>query len=581
MISRGWRKRLSRDLRSQMLLWVVFPVAAILLVLSFTGVYSHQRAMRVLVEDRDLALATVAANAIEAGLDHCRDTLESVRDQAGLRHAEPVDYPLLLREYSPQLGAFDEGVALLTTGGEVLAAWPDSDVWTARIRDVMPHLEPISVGEAPPVLITLEEPLSRRTLAAWVVAGVGQTGALVGVFSPEGCGVEQTLGDLTVGTSGVAYLVDGRGTLLYPLNQVQLESDALTHLRLDGTQLAEPGAHVHRDLAGAAMVLAHAPLGQGGWMVLVQEPWSELLAPMMRYSQITPLVVVLIALGSLITIALGVRQVLQPLEELGRTANKIAWGNFSAAREPVGGIVEIDELRVTLNQMAERIGAYQAAMHRYMAAVSQAQEDERLRLGHELHDDTVQSLIVLSQGLERLQGELPQNAEGLSGRLAEMRELTNSIMIDLRRYIGDLRPVYLEDLGLIPGLHKLVDDLAASDHIDAELELSGTPYRLPARVELAVFRIVQEALNNVEQHAQASRVHVRAEFDSDGITVFIEDDGVGFEPSETPSELTERAHFGVMGMQERAVLSGGWLSIGSQPGQGTKIVLHLPVKGKP
>ncbi|TKJ29535.1 MAG: hypothetical protein CEE40_07925 [Chloroflexi bacterium B3_Chlor] len=576
MITRDWLKRLWRDLRSQMLLWIVFPVAAILLALSFTGVYSHQRAMRTLVEDRDLALATVAASAIEEGLDRCRDTLESVRDQAGLRHAEPVDYPLLLREYSPQLGAFDEGVALLTTGGEVLAAWPDSDVWTARIQGVMPALEQISVGEGPPLLITLEEPLSRRTLAAWVVAGVGQAGALVGVFSPKGCGAEQILADLTVGSTGVAYLIDGRGTVLYPLSQFQLESDALTHLRMDGTQLAEAGAHVHRDLAGEPMVLAHAPL-RDGWMVIVQEPWSDLLAPMMRYSQITPLVVVLIALGSLITIALGVRQVLLPLEALRHSASKIAEGDFSAARDPVGGITEIDELRISINEMADRVRSYQTSMRSYAAALTAAQDEERLRVGHELHDDTVQSLVVLSQELERAQRDLPATAKRSGQKLADLRELTGSIIDDLRRYIGDLRPVYLEDLGLIPGLQKLADDLAASDHIDTELEVSGTPYRLAADVELAIFRIVQEALNNVEQHAQASRVHVRAQFDSDGITVFIEDDGVGFELPETPNELTERGHFGLMGMQERAILLGGWLSTWSEPGQGTRIVFHLPV----
>jgi len=552
-----------------------------LLVLSLTSVYSHQRAMRVLVEDRDLALATVAANGIEEGLAQCRGVLENVREQAALRHGENVDYSLLLQEFSPQLSVFDEGVAFLATGGELVVAWPDSEAWIARIQDVKPYLEQIGDGEPPALLITLRDPASDSVLAAWIVRGVGQVEALVGVFSSEGCGAAATLADVTIGSEGIIYLVDGEGTILYPPDQVQLESTASIHLRTDGTSLAEAGAHVHQDLAGQPMVLAHAPMAQSGWMVIVQEPWSDLIAPMMRYSQITPMIVVLVALGALTTIALGVRQVLQPLEELRRRASRIAWGDFSAARDPVGGIAEIEELRVTLNRMADRLRAYQTAMHSYVGAVTQGQEEERLRLGHELHDDTVQSLVVLSQELERAQRDLPSAAEGLFERLAELRELTNSIMDDLRRYISDLRPVYLEDLGLIPALEKLVDDLAVSQDIDAEFKVAGTSHRLAADVELAIFRIVQEALKNVEQHARASRIEVKLEFDSDGITVFMQDDGVGFVAPETPSELTERGHFGVMGMQERAMLLGGRFSIGSEPGHGTRIVFHLPISGKP
>ncbi|NIN67793.1 MAG: HAMP domain-containing protein [Anaerolineae bacterium] len=579
MAMKDWLQRLGGDLRSQMLLWIVLPVAAILLLLSFTSIYSHQRAMRALVENRDLALAKLAAKGIEEGLHNCLHDLENLRDQGRFRDLEPTDYPVLLQEYSPQLDAFDEGVALMTRDGELLGAWPDTEVWTARMQQVMPYLEQESLGESPALLITWEEPSSRRTVAAWVVAGVGQGGALVGAFSPEGCGAEHTLRDLTVGSAGEAYLIDGRGAVLYPPNRVQLESEAAIHLRMDGTDMAEAGAHVHQDLAGEPMVLAHAPLGQDGWMVIVQEPWNDLLAPMMRYSQITPLVVLLIALGALMTIALGVRQVLQPLEDLRHSARKIAEGDFVAARDPVGGIAEIDELRITINEMADRVRNYQTAMRSYAAAVTSAQDDERLRLGHELHDDTVQSLVVLSQELERVQRDLPATAEPAREKLADLREMTYSIIDHLRRYIGDLRPVYLEDLGLIPALEKLADDLAVGEAIAVNLKVDGTVHRLPADVELATFRIVQEALNNVGQHAEASRAEVRVRFESDAVSVSIEDDGIGFEPPETLSALTERGRFGLMGMQERAALLGGWLSVNSKPGGGTRILFYLPTSG--
>ncbi len=569
---RSWR-----GLRSQILLWVVLPVTILLLVLSFTGIYSHQRAMRALVEERDLALATLAVKGVAESLAHCQAVLENIRDHEALRHGEPIDYDQLLGELSPRLSIFDGGVALLGPGGELIAAEPDTPVWATRIQIVEPYLEQVTASQEPIFLTASEDPLLNGPLVVLIAPGAGGVKALVGLFSLEGCGATEALAGLAVGGEGVAYLIDGEGNILYHPDPSQLGSNALIDLGVDRTQLAEAGAGVHQDTTGRDMVLAYGPVDQTGWAVILQEPWSDLIAPMMHYSQITPLIVLLAALVAFLAIYLGVRWVLQPLEELGRRANKIAWGDFSAARSPVGGIAEIDELRATLNQMADRIRTYQSAMRNYVAAVTRGQEEERLRLGHELHDDTVQSLIALSQELERAQRNVPAAAVDLRERLTELRGLTSSIIGDLRRYISDLRPVYLEDLGLIPALEKLVGDLSTSQSVGAELKVVGTPRRLSSDGELTIFRIVQEAMKNIGQHAQASRVEVKLEFDSDGITVFIEDDGVGFEAPETPSELTERGHFGLMGMQERAMLLGGWLSIGSEPGQGTKIVTYLPV----
>ncbi len=576
MTRSGWPIRLWRDLRSQILVWIVFPITTILLVVTFHGIYSHQRAMRALVEDRDLALAALAAKEVEEDLVGCQSILENVRDHEVILDAQLIDYSPLLRGFSTQLSAFDRGVALLTKSGELLATRPDSTVWAARIQALKPQLEQVTDGESRTILTAFEDSPS-DVVAAFMVSGVADEVVLVGVFSLEGCGGAGVLASLGVGGQGILYLVDGDGNIVHHPDKSQVGSNIPTELGIDNAELVEAGAGLYQDSAGRDMILARAPVGQTTWAVIVQEPWGDLLSPIMRYSMIAPIIVLIVAVGAFLIIYLGARQVLQPLEELGRRASKIAWGDFSAARDPVGGISEIEELRVTLNQMADRIRAYQAAMHSYVAAVTRAQEEERLRLGHELHDDTVQSLIAISQGLERAQNDLPPAAEDLREELGTLRELVNSTIDELRRYISDLRPVYLEDLGLIPSLEKLVDDLADGRALDAEFNVIGAPHRLPADVELAVFRIVQEALNNVEQHAQASWVGVKLEFDSDGITVFVEDNGTGFEPPDTPSELGERGHFGLMGMQERAMLLGGWFSIGSKSGQGTKIITYLPV----
>ncbi|HUW96282.1 MAG TPA: ATP-binding protein [Anaerolineae bacterium] len=581
MSGRIWQKRSWRGLRSQVLLWIVLPAGLLLLAYSLVSIYSHQQWMKMLVEEKDLALAMVAAQRVEERVARCQAVLQSIRDNEAVRHGQPVDYSLLLQELSPQLSVFDGGTALLDTRGELLAAYPETADWISRVQALQPQLREVLAGEASSVMTALEEPSPTGPLVALIAPGVSRVGVLLGVFSLESCGITQVLADLPVSGEGIAYLIDSYGKIVYHPDPSWLGRNAVDLLGIEASQMEQAAAGVYHDATGRDLMLAHTPVGQRGWSVVVEGPWGSLLAPTMRYSFLAPMVVLLVALIAFLAIYLVARQVLQPLEELGRRASKIAWGDFSAVGEPVGGIAEIDDLRLTLSQMAHRIHTYQSAMHNYVAAVTQGQEDERLRIGHELHDDTVQSLVVLSQDLERLHRRLPPGAEDLHEMVTELRESTNSVITALRRHIGDLRPVYLEDLGLIPALEKLVDDLAVSQDIGTEFKVTGMADRLPANTELAVFRIVQEALKNVAQHARASQVEVRLEFGSDGITAFVEDDGVGFVGPETPSELTELGHFGLMGMQERAMLVGGWLSIGSEPGKGTRIVFHVPAGGNP
>lgn len=573
------QKRPWRGLRSQVLLWIVFPAGLLLLALSLISIYSHQQWMRTLVEERDLALATVAAQGVEERVARCQAALAGILDGEAIGNGGEVDYSLLLQEMSAQLGVFNGGVALLDGGGELLAARPEATEWTPTVQALGPQIGQVIAGESSLLLATLEQPPSGEPWGALILAGDGGVGAVLGVFSLGNCGITQTLDDLRLSGEGVAYLVDGDGRILYHPEASRVGTDLLASFQTRRPPVDQAGAGVYRTVTGRDLMLAHVPVDQRGWSVVVEEPWGSLVAPTMRYSFLAPIVVLLVALMAFLAIYLVARQVLQPLEELGARASRIAWGDFSAVGEPVGGIAEIDDLRVTLNQMADRIRAYQSAMHDYVAAVTQGQEDERLRLGHELHDDTVQSLIVLSQDLERLQRRIPPAAEDLQETANGLRESVNTIITSLRRYIGDLRPVYLEDLGLIPALEKLVEDVGLSQKIKTEFTVTGAAERLPANTELAIFRIVQEALKNVQQHALASQVKVRLETSADGVTGYVEDNGVGFAGPETPSDLAELGHFGLMGMQERVTLLGGWLSIGSEPGKGTRIVFHVPLEG--
>jgi signal transduction histidine kinase len=252
----------------------------------------------------------------------------------------------------------------------------------------------------------------------------------------------------------------------------------------------------------------------------------------------------------------------------------VAWGDFEATSSPVGGVEEIEDLRRTLDQMAKRIQSYQSGMHDYIAAITQGQEEERRRLARELHDDTAQALIALRHQVEMAQKLLPRDPDQAAERLGQVRILLAETVEGVRRFSRDLRPIYLEDLGFIPALEMLARSDGQGPHI--HFDTAGAVRRLPPDLELAAYRVVQEALNNALQHAGASQVWVEVRFEDAHLVLSVRDDGQGFEAPALPDSLARRGHFGLMGIQERAMLYGGQLSIRSAPGQGTTVIVRMP-----
>jgi signal transduction histidine kinase len=289
------------------------------------------------------------------------------------------------------------------------------------------------------------------------------------------------------------------------------------------------------------------------------------------------LLLLFVALLALLAVSFGVINVVRPLQDLDRRAQRVAWGDFDAVKQPVGGVQEMDDLRATLAQMAERIRAYQTGMRDYLSAVTQAQEAERARLAHELHDDTVQALIALKQRAQMAHKSLASDPARTGQRLDELTGLIDGELVSLRRLIGDLRPIYLEDLGFVPALEMLVRQVEERHGLMVRLEVRGQTVRLASDLELAAFRIVQAALYNVATHAEAHSAVVTVDFATTGVTLAVQDDGCGFSPPEQPADLVRDGHFGLMGMRERAMLYGGHLTIASAPGRGTTITAWLPI----
>jgi len=215
-------------------------------------------------------------------------------------------------------------------------------------------------------------------------------------------------------------------------------------------------------------------------------------------------------------------------------------------------------------------------LHFYLDQVTRAQEEERKRISHELHDETIQAMVVLSRQLDTLASGDKAMSEKSRLRLEEQREQVNNIMRGVRRLSQDLRPAALDRLGLLPALKWLAADVAEYSGIDTRVNVLGNERRLPEEIELVLFRITQEAMRNVWRHSQATETEITLWFDENKIGITVSDNGKGFNPPETMDSLARDGKLGLAGMQERARLVGGILKIQSEVGKGTSMTVELP-----
>jgi PAS domain S-box-containing protein len=211
----------------------------------------------------------------------------------------------------------------------------------------------------------------------------------------------------------------------------------------------------------------------------------------------------------------------------------------------------------------------------YLEQVTRAQEQERKRISRELHDDTIQSLVVLSRQLDSLATAHAQIPPEVRKRLEELWQRCNSVMQGVRRLSQDLRPAALDRLGLLPALQMLASDTARFSEIPIKVNVSGTERRLAEEVELVLFRIVQEALRNVWRHSKATAAEVTVEFTNSKVRICIVDNGAGFDLPANVSDFAKEGKLGLAGMEERARLVGATLSAESHRGKGTKITIEM------
>lgn len=221
------------------------------------------------------------------------------------------------------------------------------------------------------------------------------------------------------------------------------------------------------------------------------------------------------------------------------------------------------------------------------ARIIKAQEEERYRVSREIHDGPAQdlaNLIFQTSVAEKLVDYDPEEAKQT---LQELRKQIRDCLTNIRQVIFDMRPMALDDLGLAPALNQLVGQMASRGILSTDFSIDGQPYELPKHVEIAIFRIVQEALNNAAHHSGTDKARLRVLCRPDALSVLIQDDGKGFDTDAEPDmpeaaevlseeESSSAGQFGLLGMRERAKLIGAEINVMSAPGKGTRVHLRVP-----
>jgi PAS domain S-box-containing protein len=220
----------------------------------------------------------------------------------------------------------------------------------------------------------------------------------------------------------------------------------------------------------------------------------------------------------------------------------------------------------------------QSALQAYASNILRAQEAERQRIARELHDQAVQELVILCRRLDLAGGGVNISIE-TANELHAAREIAENVATALRDFARALRPPMLDDLGLVTAVRSLLSELAERAQLETRLDVEGEEQRANPDVELAMFRIAQEALRNVEQHARATQVSIRMRFVEGALELEVADDGAGFVMSPN-TDLATVGHLGLLGMHERAETIGGRLSVDSTPGQGTRVLVAMPALAK-
>ncbi|MEO7002548.1 MAG: sensor histidine kinase [Ktedonobacterales bacterium] len=325
-----------------------------------------------------------------------------------------------------------------------------------------------------------------------------------------------------------------------------------------------------------AWPLLYKVLFANSLVILLGATMGTYLATRLKSSNGVMALVAFVVAGLLVSVIINyilLKLALYPLTRLRETMRLAQAGDLTHKAPITGQDPDADQLAITFNTMLEAIDELSRSRASH---ILHAQEQERKRIARELHDETSQVLTSLLISLALLEESVAEASA--RERIAETRALAHQTLRAVRNLSIDLRPSALDDLGLLPALRWYVKEYQQKCGVEVELVASGLRERLPAEVETAVYRIIQESLTNTARHGHAHKVWVTVMEEPERLSVIVRDNGVGFDAQATLKKPWQDRGLGLAGMQERAMLVGGALTIQSQLDQGVTIEVTIPLR---
>jgi two-component system sensor histidine kinase UhpB len=292
------------------------------------------------------------------------------------------------------------------------------------------------------------------------------------------------------------------------------------------------------------------------------------------------LVVVFFCLGAAMIAAANyaiLRNTFRPFADLSRAMASIHKGEGDRALEVKDAEPSLRDVAQAASEMLDRIDVESRA---YSAKIFASIENERRRIGRELHDETSQSLAAALLNLDLAEKALDPVAPAAGERIANARQLVRHSLSQVKLLIHDLRPSMLDDFGLVPSLRWYVQSHLQGSGLEVEADLPTDNRRLPSEVETALYRIAQESLGNIARHSGATRALLSLEMQSGYVAMLISDNGRGFDPRDVILDREGRYGVGLLSIKERAELLRGTARITSAPERGTQVHIVIPLQGE-
>ncbi len=517
-----------------------------------------------------------------------------------------------------RLSLYAQRIFLLDRTGRVLAAAPV----TATLPDAI-HLSTfLNESSSPIFYVTHSSAEESLALAGTLVRDArGQVvGALLIHLELDGARVRVFTEPIGLGETGYMDLVDRSGLILastQPSRVGMLSDHQATFATLIQTRRATVATchdcHHPTATIREREVLVFAPLERAPWGISIRQSQAQVFDSVYQLQQRIFLVMGIMLAGALGLVYLTTRSIITPVQALTAATQRITAGDLDTPlnvhREDEIGVLahSFDVMRARVKQslaeiqlwnrelearvreqtraceqahreleeLYEKLRHKEHARRELLRRVFTAQEEERKRISRELHDETCQILTGLAYALDNAIETFPHPE--FKPQLEHMRTLVTTALREIQHIILDLRPTMLDHLGLVPALQWYAESRLNGTGIRFILREQGKPMRLAPMIETALFRVTQEAINNIARHSRATRAECYLNFTPICVQVSIKDNGKGFDPKTVFSSNEYRRGLGLLGMQERMSAIGGRVEIDSTPGEGTLVRLTVPL----